>query len=139
MAHLIDIERNVHKEQLFIFKVNISSEYGVKMSENVKIWVGKFLWINLIHWDKLVMLNTEVLPIWEDRKGEGCKDNDNADTKETEVVQPAEHDCEICDFVSNKESGVRIHMLKKHVTIQQLIALLVWHIVVSWQQQCHNA
>ena len=51
--------------------------------------------------------------------------NDNADTKETEVVQPAEHDCEICDFVSNKESGVRIHMLKKHVTIQQLIALLV--------------
>ena len=42
--------------------------------------------------------------------------NDNADTKETEEVQPAEHDCEICDFVSNKESGVRIHMLKKHVT-----------------------
>ena len=46
--------------------------------------------------------------------------DDNADTKETEEVQPAEYICEICDFVTNKDSGVRIHMSKKHVTIEQL-------------------
>ena len=32
----------------------------------------------------------------------------------------ASFDCEICDFKSNRESGLKIHMSKKHATIEQL-------------------
>ena len=28
--------------------------------------------------------------------------------------------CELCDFVSNRESGYKIHMSRKHATIEQL-------------------
>ena len=44
----------------------------------------------------------------------------NKDNTEAEEVKTAVFNCEICDFNSNKESGLRIHMSKKHAIIEQL-------------------
>ena len=33
---------------------------------------------------------------------------------------PKDFRCEICDFKSNRETGLRIHMSRKHATIEQV-------------------
>ena len=49
--------------------------------------------------------------------------DDKADTKKTREVKAAGYNCEFCGFVSNKELEVRIHMLKKHATIELMTYL----------------
>ena len=44
------------------------------------------------------------------------KDADEA----TSPAEEKEYLCELCDFKSNRENGLRIHMSKKHATIEQL-------------------
>ena len=44
----------------------------------------------------------------------------NEDNDDTEEVTATIYICKICNFVSNKESGLNIHMSKKHAKIEQL-------------------
>ena len=44
----------------------------------------------------------------------------NEDNDDTADVTATVYNCEICDFVSKKESGLIIHMSKKHHLIEQL-------------------
>ena len=53
--------------------------------------------------------------------------NENSDkevnvTEEEKVADEAsfEYPCEICDFKSNRESGLHIHMSRKHKTLEQI-------------------
>jgi len=40
--------------------------------------------------------------------------------KVVEKANKASYQCDICDFVSNRVTGLRIHMTRKHATIEQL-------------------
>ena len=42
------------------------------------------------------------------------------DLKEADKASETQFMCELCDFVSNRESGYKIHMSRKHATIEQL-------------------
>ena len=44
----------------------------------------------------------------------------NEDNDDTADVTATVYNCEICDFVRKKESGLNIHMSKKHLLIEQL-------------------
>ena len=49
--------------------------------------------------------------------------NDEQETAEDSEAQATSYKCELCDFQSNRESGLRIHMGRKHKTIVQLDGL----------------
>ena len=42
------------------------------------------------------------------------------DLREADKASETQFMCELCDFVSNRESGYKIHMSRKHATIEQL-------------------
>ena len=45
---------------------------------------------------------------------------EDSEKKETEQVSNSEHECELCDFSSNRKSGLSVHMARKHALIEQL-------------------
>ena len=48
-------------------------------------------------------------------------DKKEADSeKVVEKADKASYQCDICDFVSNRVTGLRIHMTRKHATIEKL-------------------
>ena len=44
----------------------------------------------------------------------------NNDSNKTEEDEANVYNCELCDFISNKKSGLNIHMSRKHTMIEQL-------------------
>ena len=65
----------------------------------------------------------------EEAAEEASEDNNKASEKKEEAVveatpenhaAPVSFDCELCDFTSNRVTGLRIHMTKMHATIEQL-------------------
>ena len=46
--------------------------------------------------------------------------SDSDTNKMVENEKSQEFKCELCDFVSNKATGLNIHMSRKHTTIEQL-------------------
>ena len=56
-----------------------------------------------------------------DNEEDNGKHKDNAEeaSTKTDAIQ-ASFDCEICDFKSNRVTGLRIHMTKKHALIEQI-------------------
>ena len=51
-------------------------------------------------------------------KEEQAEDNKKAD--KASKILTKNFTCELCDFVSNREAGYKIHMTRKHATIEQL-------------------
>ena len=47
-------------------------------------------------------------------------DHSNVNKNDDEEAAASAFKCEICDFETKKESGLRIHMSKKHAVIEQL-------------------
>ena len=54
---------------------------------------------------------------------EACEHDNQAEEAEednTKTTEKVEYSCELCDFKSNWENGLRIHMTRKHSQIEQL-------------------
>ena len=68
----------------------------------------------------LYIIDSDNTEVQNDDKSEEDLTSSTATEKNVKVAEEASFECELCDFVSNRKSGLAVHMSRKHQNIEQL-------------------